>query len=218
MISRPSSSKVAARCTSFLRAVEAGHLAVAELEAVPVALRLIFELVAVDVHAAGGDLVQQRLPDVRARALDERDLAPCRLRAELVAEPRRELEPAGAAADDDDVMQARASATIDGRRHPARRPTWRRIVHAASCFGHARVSAVSSAVRYRASTRIEAAPIQLADLAAGRLLHVGDDLLRHRLDVLVGQRLGRGLQRHLDGERLLALGGQRCRPRTRRTP
>ena len=58
-------------------AVDAGHLAVAELEPVPEALRLILGLVAGDVHAAGGDLVQERLPDVGARPLDERDAAPC---------------------------------------------------------------------------------------------------------------------------------------------
>ena len=39
---------------------------------------------------------------------------------------------------------------------------------------------------------------------AGRLGHLGDDLAADRLDLLVGERpLGR-LQRHLDGERLLA--------------
>ena len=89
----------------LLLAVDAGHLAVAELEPVPIALRLIGKLVAADVHAAGGDLVQERLPDVRARLLDERDLR-LALASELVAEPGRELEAAGAAAHDDDVMQA----------------------------------------------------------------------------------------------------------------
>ena len=95
-----------------LFAVDAGHLAVAELEAVPVALRLVGDLVAADVHAAGGDLVQQRLPDVRARALHQRDLG-LALLAELVAEPRRELEPAGAAAHDDDVVQV--AVVVEGQ-------------------------------------------------------------------------------------------------------
>src|SRR3990170_2193579 len=44
-----------------------------------------------------------------------------------------------------------------------------------------------------------------AQLPAGRLLDRGDDLLRHRLDLGVGQRLLAWLERHLDGERLLAL-------------
>ena len=91
----------------LLRAVDAGHLAVAELESVPITLRLIGKLVATNVHAAGGDLMQERLPDVRARLLDEGNLRLAPL-AELVAQPRRQLEAARATAHDDDVMQAAA--------------------------------------------------------------------------------------------------------------
>ncbi len=73
---------------------------------VPARLREVIELVLVGIHAAGGDFVQERLPQVRARAVDERDHralpAP-----ERVAEPGCELEPAGAAADDHYVVHTR---------------------------------------------------------------------------------------------------------------
>ena len=72
-------------------AVEPGHLADAVAEAVPVRLRQVVDLVHAQVHAAGGDLVQLRLPDVRARLVDQRDVGPAAL-AERVAEPRRQLE------------------------------------------------------------------------------------------------------------------------------
>ena len=109
----------------LLLAVDPGHLAVAELEPVPVALRLVFELVLRRIHAAGRDLVQQRLPDMRARALDERDLR-LLLAAELVAETRRQLQAAGAAADDDDVRQV---AVIADGHYPRRRGGGRHLSH-----------------------------------------------------------------------------------------
>ena len=107
VIGRPSSSNLAARFTIAARAVEADHLAVAKPEAVPVGLGEIVELVPGNVHAAGGDFVQQRLPQMGARLVDERDLgavAP----AELIAEASDELEPAGAAADHDDAVEVAA--------------------------------------------------------------------------------------------------------------
>ena len=57
------------------------------------------------IHAAGGDFVQQRLPDVRTCAVDKGDLS-FAFTAELVAKLRREFQPAGAAADDDDAVAA----------------------------------------------------------------------------------------------------------------
>ena len=45
-----------------------------------------------------------RLPEVRALALDQRDARP-RALAQRIAEPGDELEPAGAAADDDDFVK-----------------------------------------------------------------------------------------------------------------
>jgi hypothetical protein len=82
--------------------VDAGHLAEAVGEPVPVRLGEVIELVAVDVHAAGRDLVQQWLPHVRPRPVDQRDigrLAP----PVLVAELGRQFKAARPAPDHDDV-------------------------------------------------------------------------------------------------------------------
>ena len=68
----------------------------------PVRLRKVIGLVDAHVHAAVRQLVQMRLPEVRARALDQRYVrlvAP----SQRVAELRRELEAARTAADDDDA-------------------------------------------------------------------------------------------------------------------
>ena len=93
---------------ALVGAVDADHLAIAILEAVPVPLRLIGQLMAPGVHASGGDFVQQRLPDMRACPIDERDLG-LAFSAELIAELRCKLEPAGAAADNDDAVELRLS-------------------------------------------------------------------------------------------------------------
>ena len=86
------------------RAIEAVHLAQLEAEMVPARLREVVERMLVEVHGAGGELVQQRLPQVRARAVDERhERLPAA--AERVAQARRELDAARAAADDDDLVQ-----------------------------------------------------------------------------------------------------------------
>ncbi len=96
-------------------AVEADHFTDPVAEKMPVRLGEIVGLVDADVHAAGGKFVQVGFPEVRARALDQRHVRPVAL-AELVAEARRELEPTGAAADDDHAVQAVASC-----RHARRR-------------------------------------------------------------------------------------------------
>ena len=85
-------------------AVDADEAAEAKREAVPVRLRQVVDLVRAQVHAARSDLVQQRLPEVRAALVDQRDmglLAP----AQSVAEPGDQLQPAGASADNDDAMR-----------------------------------------------------------------------------------------------------------------
>ena len=56
------------------RAVEPADRALPEPEVMPVRDREIVEVVRVGVHAAGRDLVQQRLPDVRLVAVDQRHL------------------------------------------------------------------------------------------------------------------------------------------------
>ncbi len=85
-------------------AVEAHHFAHAIAEVMPVRLREIVELVYAQVHAARRDLVQQRLPQVGAGLVDERDLSLAAL-AELVAEAGGEFQPACATADDDDTIR-----------------------------------------------------------------------------------------------------------------
>jgi hypothetical protein len=83
------------------RAVESDHLADAITKPVPVRLRQVVDLVRGEVHAARGDLVQLRLPHVRAVAVDQRDVDDA---LHAVAEPRRELQTTGTAADDDDAV------------------------------------------------------------------------------------------------------------------
>ena len=68
-----------------------------------------FERIRFAVHRSGSNFVQQRLPDVDARLLDERDR---RLAApERRAEQRRQMQPRRAAADDNDPMQRRIVAS-----------------------------------------------------------------------------------------------------------
>ncbi len=58
----------------------------------------------IEVHAAGGEFVQQRLPQMRARAVHQRD-ARAAFAAEPVAEPRGKFETTRAAADNDDLVE-----------------------------------------------------------------------------------------------------------------
>jgi hypothetical protein len=53
--------------------VESDHLAHAVPKPMPMRLREIVGRVQVEVHAAGGNLMQVRLPEMGARFLDERD-------------------------------------------------------------------------------------------------------------------------------------------------
>jgi len=96
-------------------AIEPLERAEREGEVMPARLREVVELVLVDVHAARRHLVQQRLPDVRPVAVDERHpgAAPA---PQAVAELRRELEPARATADDDDLVHRPPAVRGDYRR------------------------------------------------------------------------------------------------------
>jgi hypothetical protein len=85
--------------------VEPDHFPEAEVEPMPGCLGQIVELVRADVDAAGGSLVEERLPEVRAGGVDQRDFG-LALAPELIAQPRYQLEPARPAAHDDDPMQA----------------------------------------------------------------------------------------------------------------
>jgi len=84
--------------------------------------------VVVEIHAAGGKFMEQWLPEMGARAINERDqrlAAP----AQHVAEARGELHPSRSAADDYDLM--RISHGTPGLRpadHYRRRPGPRKIV------------------------------------------------------------------------------------------
>jgi hypothetical protein len=88
----------------FVCAVEPIHAAEPEAERVPARLIEIVELVIVQVHAAGGDLMQQRFPQMRAGFVHERDQRPPGF-AQGVAESRGQLEAAGASADYDDPVR-----------------------------------------------------------------------------------------------------------------
>ena len=71
----------------------------------------VIEVVRVGVHPAGGDLVQQRLPDVRRVAVDQRHLhAP--VAAVAVAQLGRERQAARASADDDNAMLRAVAVTM----------------------------------------------------------------------------------------------------------
>jgi hypothetical protein len=57
-----------------------------------------------EIHAAGADFMQQRLPQMGPVLVDEGYVGPL-VTTELVTEPGDELQPAGAATDDDDAME-----------------------------------------------------------------------------------------------------------------
>ena len=100
----PSSSIVRSEMNLALAAVEPNQLADAIAEMMPMRLRQKIDLMHTQVHAAGRDLVQERLPQVSAVLVDQRhvrQLAP----AQFVAEPGYEFEPTGAAANDDNAME-----------------------------------------------------------------------------------------------------------------
>ncbi len=69
----------------------------------PASLREVVELVGVNVHAPGGDLVQEGLPEMGFVLVHEGDGGACSA-PEAVPCPGRELEPPRAAADDNDAM------------------------------------------------------------------------------------------------------------------
>ena len=82
-------------------AVDSFEGAVEEAIAPAMAVAAIADFVEVGVERPGGDLVQQRLPDVGAVALDQDDVVP--LATVARAELADEFEPAGAAADNYDL-------------------------------------------------------------------------------------------------------------------
>ena len=88
----------------FIRSIQAIHSAQAELKMMPPRLVQVIQFVIVQIHAACGNLVQQRLPQMRARSVDQgyaRRLALPQRPAELSGQ----FEPAGPASYDNDSMQ-----------------------------------------------------------------------------------------------------------------
>jgi hypothetical protein len=87
------------------RAIQPLHAAELEIEVVPARLREVVEFMIVLIHAPGSHLVQQGLPEVGARPVDQRD-AGLALAPEAIAQAGGEFQTAGTAADHDDAMQA----------------------------------------------------------------------------------------------------------------
>ena len=69
----------------------------------PMRLSEIIEFMVAQIHAARGDLVEMRLPEVRAFLFDEFDRRPALL-AKAITETSRQFKASGAATDDDNFM------------------------------------------------------------------------------------------------------------------
>ena len=80
----------------------------------PARLKQVIQLVVVQVHAAGGHLVQQRLPQVRAGLVHQRDQR-LLAAAQRVSQARGELQTARAAAHDDHPVQTGIACDISHR-------------------------------------------------------------------------------------------------------
>src|SRR6185503_6497880 len=106
----------------FAPAVEPVHLPQLETKMVPACLRPIIERVVIEIHAARRKFVQQRLPEMCARTVNERN-ARAAASAERVAQARSQLDSARPAPDNYDVMEVRhgisdTGVTIYYRRRP----------------------------------------------------------------------------------------------------
>jgi hypothetical protein len=95
---------VGRRDDQLLFPVDADHFAVAVAVAVPVGLGQVVDLVGPEVHAAGRDFMQVRLPEVGLGFFDQGDRRLAFL-AQLVAELGGQFEATRSAADDDDLVQ-----------------------------------------------------------------------------------------------------------------
>jgi len=96
--------------------VETDHLPDPIPKEMPMRLRQVVGFINPEIHAACGDFMQMRFPEMRSRPFDQRDVCPVAL-AELVTYARGELEPTGAAADDDDAMRRARPGRAVARRH-----------------------------------------------------------------------------------------------------
>ena len=84
--------------------IEPNHFPDAVPEVVPVRLRQEIQLVHALIQASRRELVQQRLPQMRAGLVDKRDVRQL-VPAELVTKRGSEFEAGGTATDDDNVMK-----------------------------------------------------------------------------------------------------------------
>src|SRR2546426_3187895 len=114
MIRRPPRSTLFPYTTLFRSPVEAGHLSKTVAKVMPVRLSHVVELVYAQIHASGGNLVQQRLPQVRPGLVDQLDLRLAAL-ANLVAELGGELQATRPSADDHYLVERGAQRPRDGR-------------------------------------------------------------------------------------------------------
>src|SRR6476620_4318133 len=87
-----------------LATIESDHLTDAVLKMVPMRLRQKIDLMHAKIHAAGRDFVQQRLPQMSTRLVDQGDIRPLPA-SQRVAEPRDKFQPASTAADNNDPME-----------------------------------------------------------------------------------------------------------------
>ncbi len=95
----------------FACAVESFHPAQLKLEMMPARLGKIIQFVVVLIHAASGDPMQQRFPQMSTRAVNQGD-AHATLATEPVTKPGGEFKSARAATDDDEAMFPGASCRL----------------------------------------------------------------------------------------------------------
>src|SRR5690606_33528328 len=94
------------RCSemyALVLAVQTIHAAHLEFEVIPLGLRHVVELVGRRVQRAGGNLVQQWLPDMGQIGVDQ-DHAGLAAFTECITQAGGKFQAAGAAADDYDAM------------------------------------------------------------------------------------------------------------------
>src|SRR5262249_10851383 len=91
--------------------VEAAHPAEAVPETMPLSLRQIVEFVPGHIHAAGGYFVKERLPQMRPRLFNERDVRESPA-AQPVADPCDQFESARATTDHDDAMEVTTRGSL----------------------------------------------------------------------------------------------------------
>src|SRR6516165_1195634 len=100
---------VAVIVARVLSTVEPDQFADAILEMVPMGLSPEFHLLRRKIHASCGDLVQQRLPEVGPRLVNQCNIDDAAL-TQRVAKPCDQLQTSSAAADDNDPMYSALAA------------------------------------------------------------------------------------------------------------